>query len=133
MVLFETHWKPKSWNDRYRFLFIRQKCKKIFKGPIQLDLFIPHEYGYEFTVIVTNKQTTMRKVLAFHHGRGYQEKIFGEMKSQGQMDYIAVRCLCGNQLYLMASILAHNLTRELQMATKPKQRDHGETKCFMGL
>ena len=52
---FETHWKPKRWSNRYRFLFIRQKCKKIYKGPIQLDLFIPHEYGYEFTVIVTNK------------------------------------------------------------------------------
>jgi hypothetical protein len=119
---FETRWKPKSWSSQYRFLFIRQKCKKIYKGPIQLDLFIPHEYGYEFTVIVTNKQTTMKKVLRFHHGRGYQEKIFGEMKSQGQMDYIAVRSLFGNQLYLMASVLAHNLTRELQMLTKPKSR-----------
>jgi hypothetical protein len=128
---FETHWKPKRWSSRYRFLFIRQKCKKLYKGPIQLDLFIPHEYGYEFTVIVTNKQTTMKKVLGFHHGRGYQEKIFGEMKSQGQMDYIAVRCLCGNQLYLMASILAHNLTRELQMVTRPKSRGTTEKRSAL--
>ena len=128
---FETHWKPKRWSSRYRFLFIRQTCKKIYKGPIQLDLFIPHEYGYEFTVIVTNKQTTMKKVLRFHHGRGYQEKIFGEMKSQGQMDYIAVRCLCGNQLYLMASVLAHNLTRELQMLTKPKSRGTTEKRSAL--
>ena len=128
---FETPWKPKSWSSRYRFLFIRQTCKKIYKGPIQLDLFIPHEYGYEFTVIVTNKQTTMKKVLRFHHGRGYQEKIFGEMKSQGQMDYMAVRCLCGNQLYLMASILAHNLTRELQMLTKPKSRGTTEKRSAL--
>ena len=128
---FETRWKPKSWSNRYRFLIIRQKCKKIYKGPIQLDLFIPHEYGYEFTVIVTNKQTTMKKVFMFHHGRGYQEKIFGEMKSQSQMDYIAVRRLCGNQLYLMASVLAHNLARELQMITKPKSRGTTEKRSAL--
>jgi hypothetical protein len=128
---FETSWKPKKWSTRYRFLLIRQKCKKMYKGPIQLDLFIPHEYGYEFTVIVTNKHTTMKKVLRFHHGRGYQEKIFGEMKSQGQMDYIAVRRLWGNQLYLMASILAHNLTREVQMITKPKSRGTTEKRSAL--
>ena len=128
---FETHWKPKKWSSRYRFLFIRQRCKRIYKGPIQLDLFIPHEYGYEFTVIVTNKQTTMKKVLRFHHGRGYQETIFGEMKSQGQMDYIPVRCLCGNQLYLMASVLAHNLTRELQMLTKLKSKGTTEKRSAL--
>jgi hypothetical protein len=128
---FEAHWKPKIWSSRYRFLFIRQRCKKIYKEPIQLDLFIPHEYGYEFTVIVTNKQTTMKKVLMFHHGRGYQEKIFGELKSQSQMDYVVGRSLCGNQLYLMASILAHNLTRELQMVTKPKIKGTTEKRATL--
>jgi hypothetical protein len=53
------------------------------------------------------------------------------MKSQGQMDYIAVRCLCGNQLYLMASVLAHNLTRELQMLTKPKSRGTTEKRSAL--
>jgi len=42
------------------------------------------------------------------------------------MDYIAVRRLSGNQLYLMAAILAHNLTRELQMKTEPKARGTSE-------
>jgi len=60
-----------------------------------------------------------------------QEKTFGEMKSQDQMDYIAVRCLCGNQLCLMASILAHNLTRELQMLTKPKSRGTTEKRSAL--
>jgi len=128
---FESHWKPKTWSSRYRFLFIRQKCKRIYKGPIQLDLFIPHEYGYEFTVIVTNKQTTVKKVLMFHHGRGAQEKIFGEIKSQSQMGYIAVRRLCGNQLYLMSAVLAHNLTRELQMMTKPRSRGTTEKRSAL--
>ncbi|MEK9137101.1 MAG: transposase, partial [Bacteroidota bacterium] len=123
---FESGWKPKSWSTRYRFLFIRQTCKQINKEPIQLDLFIPHVYGYEFKAIITNKSASAKKVLAFHNGRGSQESVFGELKSQGQMDYIAVRGLYGNQLYMLASILAHNLNRELQMATGGK-RDRGTT------
>jgi len=32
----------------------------------------------------------MKKVLMFHDGRGSQENIIGEVKSQTQLDYIAV-------------------------------------------
>jgi hypothetical protein len=119
---FDCAWKPKKWNVRYRFLFLRQRCKELNREPIQLDLFIPQTYGYQHTVLVTNKKIGMKKVLRFHHGRGSQEKLFGELKSQSQMDYIVVKRLCGNQLYLMTAILAHNLTRELQMRTQSKAR-----------
>ena len=63
---FETPWKPKSWDGRFRFVFIRTRAKKQYKGQVQLDLFIPYEYGYEFKVIVTNKTLTMKKVVAYH-------------------------------------------------------------------
>jgi hypothetical protein len=130
---FESAWKPKLWKEQYRFVFLRQKSRKIYKEPIQLDLFIPHEYGYEFTVIVTNKQTTVRKVLRFHHGRGSQEKVFGELKSQSQMDYLPVRHLRGNQVYLLSAMLAHNLTRELQMMTQPRARGTTEKRAPLWL
>jgi len=126
---FESNWRPKKWDKKYRFMFIRQKSKVINKEPIQLDLFVPHEYGYEFKVIVTNKKTTAKKVLMYHNGRASQESIFGELKSQSQMDYIAVRRLCGNQMYMMAAIIAHNLNRELQMAVKPKDRGTTEKRA----
>ena len=116
---FEASWKPKSWNQRFRFVFVRTRSKKQHKGPVQLDLFIPYEYGYEFKVIVTNKMLKMKKVVAFHDGRGSQEGIFAELKSQCQMGHVPVRTLIGNQLYLLAGLLAHNLSRELQMATTP--------------
>jgi hypothetical protein len=64
----------------------------------------------------------MKKVMRFHHGRGSQEGVFSELKSQVQMDYIPVRKLYGNQLYLMASVLAHNLTKELQMISASPNR-----------
>jgi hypothetical protein len=112
---YETPWSPKCWNRKFRFLFIRQKVKKQNKELVQLDLFIPHETGYEFKVIVTNKKGSARNVLRFHNGRGAQENIFGELKSQCSMDYVPVRRLAGNQLYLMSAILSHNLLRTLQM------------------
>lgn len=122
---FDAQWKPKKWGTRFRFLFIRRKVKKQSKEPVQLDLFIPHEYGYEFKVIVTNKQTTMKKVLCFHNGRGSQENIFSEMKSQCNLDYVAVRRLHGNLLYMMSAVLTHNLFRELHMMVH--ERDRGTT------
>jgi hypothetical protein len=71
---------------------------------------------------VTNKPVGAKKALVFHHGRGSQEGYFAELKSQCQTDYIPVRRLYGNQLYLMAGVLAHNVIRELQMMTKPPER-----------
>lgn len=122
LSFFETHWKPKSWTTAYRFLFIRKQLRCQDKAPLQLDLFKPTEYGYEFKVIVTNKRTSPRKVVAFHEGRGSQEGIFGELKSHCQMDYVPVTSRVGNQLYMFAGILAHNLTRELQIQLAPRAR-----------
>jgi hypothetical protein len=119
---FETEWKPASWSASYRFIFIRKQVQCQDKAPVQLDLFKPTEYGYEFKVIVTNKRTRPSKVVAFHEGRGSQEGIFAELKSHCQMDYVPVTTRAGNQLYLFAGILAHNLTRELQIQVAPRAR-----------
>jgi hypothetical protein len=119
---FETSWKPKVWEQRYRFLFIRTRALRQHKRPVQLDLFIPHETGYDFKVIITNKTIAAGHVVAFHEGRGSQEGIFGELKSHCQMDYVPVRRRLGNQTYLLAGLFAHNLMRELQMATAPRCR-----------
>jgi hypothetical protein len=119
---FEADWKPQVWPRRFRFLFIRQRQKQQHKGPIQLDLFEPHEYGYEFKAIVTNKTVGARHVVVFHEGRGSQEGILSELKSHCHLDYVPVRTLCGNQTYLLAGLFAHNLSRELQMQATPHVR-----------
>jgi hypothetical protein len=119
---FETPWKPKSWQHRYRFVFLRQTVERQSKEPVQLDLFIPHQWGYDFKVMVTNKRSWIKKVVVFHNGRGAQENLFSELKSQCQMDYVPVRTLAGNQLYLLCGILAHNLARELQMVAETPAR-----------
>jgi hypothetical protein len=114
---FELDWKPKSWPASFRFIFYRQKCSVPRQGPIQLDLFYPVDYRFDYKVVVTNKTTSAENVLHFHNGRGSQEGIFAELKSQVQMGYLPTRKLLANQMFTLASVFAHNLYRELHMAT----------------
>jgi len=119
---FESHWRPKSWTQSYRFVFIRKRVARQRKGPLQLDLFVPHEHGFEFKVIITNKRVGAGTVLRFHEGRGAQEGIFGELKTHCAMGHVPVRRRLGNQMYLLAGLFAHNLVRELQMRTEKRSR-----------
>ena len=119
---FESQWKPKSWPHRCRFLMIRTRTKKQQKGPVQLDLFEPYEYGYEFKVIVTNKDLSASAVVSYHEGRGSQEGVFAELKSHCQMDYVPVRTRRGNELYLLAGLFAFHLSRDLQMEVDAPRR-----------
>ncbi len=112
---FENNWAPDCWKNHYRVLFLRHRVKKQRKEPVQLELFVPHAEGYEFKVIVTNKRGKAKTILLFHNGRGAQENIFSELKSQCNMDYVPTRRLTGNQLYYLSAVLAHNMYRELQM------------------
>lgn len=119
---FALRWKPKCWERERRFLFIRTREPEQRKGPVQLGLFAPCEYGFQFKVILTNMKLSARKILALHNGRGAQEAIFAELKSQTQMDYIPCKRLAANQTWLLAAIMAHNLNRELQMSAEAATR-----------
>jgi hypothetical protein len=125
---FEQTWKPKSWARKHRFIFVRKEVAYQQKAPIQLDLFEPVEFGYDFKVIITNKKVGARKVLRFHEGRGQQENVFSELKTHAQMDYIPVRSWIGNQVYLLCGLLAHNLSRELQMGATAPRKQQSETR-----
>lgn len=122
LAYFELRWKPKSWPRRFRLLVLRTRRRQRPKGPVQLDLFEPVAWDYEFTVVLTNKSQAPGHTVRFHHGRGAQEGVFAELKSQSQLDYVPTRTLVGNQLYLLAAVLAYNLSRELQMIGQPPQR-----------
>ena len=122
LAFFEMQWKPNRWSKRYRFVVVRKRVPVQRKEPIQLGLFEPHEYGYDFKVIVTNKRVQAKRLVAFHEGRGSQEGIFAELKSHCQMDYIPVNTRVGNQIYTLCAMFAHNLSRELQMISHPPCR-----------
>ena len=116
---FETQWKPKSWADAFRFIFTRKKTKEQPKGPLQLDLFEPRDFNYDYKVIVTNKGESAKSVVLFHNGRGGQEAIFGDAKNDAALDTIATKRLAGNQIFTLCAMMAHNLSRELQMIAAP--------------
>ena len=116
---FETSWKPKSWDTCYRFFFIRKKIKKQRKGTLQLHLFEPRDFTFDYKVIVTNKTESARSVVLFHNGRGSQECIFGDAKNDAALDVIPSKRLAGNQLFTLCSMMAHNLSREIQMLAAP--------------
>jgi hypothetical protein len=118
---FELAWGPKCWLKPRRLLIARQQAKERRKGTLQLDLFCPSVIGYEYTAVLTNKHQSAKTVLAFHHGRGAQEGVFGEVKQDCQLGYIPARTWAANRMYLYAAIVAHNLTRELQMRSLPRR------------
>lgn len=115
----EASWKPKCWSTCFRIVLLRQKVLVQRKGPLQLDLFVPRDFAYQYKVIVTNKTCGAQAALSFHNGRGSQEGLIGEAKVGCALDYIPMRRRIGNQLFTAAALMAHNLTRELQMLAAP--------------
>ncbi len=116
---FDVRWKPRSWERKFRFILVRKKVKVQRREPLQLDLFEPREYGYEYKVIVTNKRERAGDVVLFHNGRGSQEGLIGEAKQCAALGYIPTFDLVANHVYSLCSMLAHNLARELQMLAGP--------------
>jgi len=112
---FETSWKPKSWDSCYRFIFTRKKTRRQRKGMLQLHLFEPRDFDFDYKVIVTNKTESAKSVVSFHNGRGSQEGIFGDAKNDAALNVVPSKRLAGNQLFTLCSMMAHNLSREVQM------------------
>ncbi len=63
-------------------LLLRHRVRVHHKEPVQLELFVPHQEGYEFKAVVTNKVSSAKGILLFYNGRGAQENVFAELKSQ---------------------------------------------------
>ena len=123
---FEQNWKPMSWKKKSRFLFVRTANARQTKGALQLDLFEPRDFAYDYKCVVTNKRCSLRKAVRFLEGRGQQEGVFAELKSQGALAYVPCRRLAANQSYMLCAIMAHNLGRELQMRTWKADRSTNE-------
>ena len=122
----EMEWKPDCWaRRRVQLIAVRRRQGKQRKGPLQLDLFEPMDFEYQYTVIATNKTARAAHVIAFHHGRGSQEGVIGELKSAMQFDYIPCRKRLANETYMLAAVFAHNLLRRLQMQQGPVRSNRG--------
>ena len=115
---FELDWKPECWKRKeVRLIAVRTWQQRQNKVPLQLDLFEPVDLEFQYSVIAANKEGSAPSVIAFHHGRGGQEGVIGELKSAMQVDYVPCRRRLANEAYMLAAIFAHNLLRLLQMQT----------------
>jgi len=112
----DINWSPKSWEYQHRFVLVRKQMKIQNKDPIQLDLFVPLDFTYEYKVIITNKNGSASSIIKFHEGRGAQENVLSELKTDASVGYIPFKRWIPNQLYLLASVYAHNLNRSYQLA-----------------
>ena len=84
-----------------------------------MDLFEPRDFNFDYKVLVTNKGGSAKSVVLFHHGRGGQEAIFGDAKQDAALDAIPTKRLIGNQTFTLCAMVAHNLSREVQMLAAP--------------
>lgn len=119
---FETTWRPKSWDESRRVIFARRLRKVRRKGPLQLDIFEPRDYEYEYKALVTNKSFSAAAAIKFLNGRGVQEATYAEAKQFAALGYVPCKRLVANQLYTLTSMLAHNFSRELQLRARPRRR-----------
>lgn len=115
LSVFDMIWKPRRWKRAYRFIFVRKKVQQQRKEPLQLDLFEPRDFNYDYKVIVTNKRNSAKSVIHYHDGRGSQEGIFANARQDTGLGIVPTFNLEGNQTYTLCSMMAHNLAHELQM------------------
>jgi len=128
---FERRWQPAAWSAPRRFIFVRTFTAKQGKAPLQLDLFEPRSYHFEHKVIVTNSRAELDELVLCHEGRGSQEGLFAEMKSENALAYVPTKTWLGNRAYMAAMTLAHNLSRELTMATSAPSRGRTDKRAAL--
>ena len=77
-------------------------------GAAPARLLEPHEHGFEFKAVATNKRVFARAVALFHEGRGAQQAMFAELKSQYGLRLRAVPKEVAYRAFALA-VLAHRL------------------------
>ena len=101
------------------FCLYTKENQKAAERHAAITSFEPRDFNYEYKVIVTNKTESAKSVVLFHNGRGSQECIFGDAKNDAALNVIPSRRLAGNQLFTLCAMMAHNLSREIQMLAAP--------------
>lgn len=113
---FLMDWRPACWaHGEIRLVALRRRQPKRRKGPLQLDLFEPVDYEFDYSVVATNDTGCPKRIVRRHHGRGSQEGLLGELKSHLHADVAAFKTQEANAGSMWASVYAHNLLRRMQM------------------
>lgn len=123
----------KAWDRTERVAIYRKAVNhKPVKGQ-QLDLFNPDDGHWEYSAVCTNKSLELRALWHFYNGRGVQEKVIAELKSQYAFGDVPTQSYAANTAWQKLNILAHNLITSFQLATtaEEKPRTPRRTTAFM--
>jgi len=101
-------------------IVVGQKVQAREGPPLQFDLLEPISSHYRYKSIVTNRGEAAATLVAFHESRSDQEALIGELKRDCGIDVIPAKRFRPNQIHLLASLIAHNIDPDLQIATDPR-------------
>ena len=129
MVLLRSKMETKIVGYFLPFHFRQEEDPKATQRSFAVTFFEPRDFNFDYKVIVTNKTESTKAIVQFHNGRGSQEAIFGDAKGDCGLNVIATRKLAGNQIYTLCAMMAHNLSKEIQILAKPaaqRSRPNGQ-------
>lgn len=130
----ETRTLVAAWNQVRRIVLYRKRVAHETRKNFQLDLFDPDDGHYEYSAITTNKQLNGLNLWHFLNGRGTHEKAYAELRNGFAFNCVPSLKVAANAAWQVLSVLAFNLTRSFQVATRPQPRSRNRKRrtlhCF---
>ncbi len=68
---------------------------------------------------MSDKCESAKAVVLFHNGRGSLEAIFSDAENDAALNVIPCKRLCADLIFTISAMMAHNLSREIQMPALP--------------
>lgn len=112
----EFQYKPSGWDQKYRFVVLREKLTE--KRDEQLTLFKSNAYSYH--VIVTNLSLTPYGTFSFYEDRAGLERIIRIARDDYSFGTAPTNNFKANALYAELSMLAYNLVVWFKLLCLPE-------------
>lgn len=119
---FERRHRIEPWGMTLRVVIYRKRVMHPTRKNFQLDLFDPSDGHFEYSAIVTNKTLSGPNLWHFLNGRGTHEKVYAELKNGFAFDTIPSSSYHANSAWQWLSVIAFNLSRSFQAATRAEPR-----------
>ncbi|UCE08219.1 MAG: IS1380 family transposase [bacterium] len=105
-------YKPKTWDNAYRFVAMRiRKSDDEKKNPQQSELFEDNEYKYR--IFITNLTSSAHELVDKYDGRAGAEPLIGEARREG-LCAIPSKKFEANMTFFQIVMLTYNLWRHMQ-------------------
>jgi len=99
---------------------VHHKARK--QKVVQLDLFLPDDGQWEYSVIGTNKALGLPALWAYYNGRSGHEKVYAELKGGYAFKTIPTKHYAANTAWQKLNVLTHNVVTSFQLATGAESR-----------